>query len=342
MRSRTQASTLCQNDYHTSQPTYPWDEKDNLFVEYKYDFFMPKGILSQFIVQTNLYITNHELVWKRGVVLEREGAIAEVSESYDARTIKIKISGRNQRDFMTIITEKVDELNAQYEKMKVEKLIPCNCEECKKNENPFFYKYQNLKRRIEKGQQEVECEHSFIRVNVRGLIDDVLNEEMHEIDGFDKGDDFMITTRNKVFVSYSHNEGDWLKKVQTHLKVLEHLGIEVDLWDDTKIKAGDKWRDEIENALAKTKVAILLVSTDFLASDFIAKDELPPLLKAAENEGATILPVIVKPSLFNRSKLTEFQAVNDPSKPLSSLSESEQEQVFVDLANRIIELVGEK
>lgn len=62
----------------------------------------------------------------------------------------------------------------------------------------------------------------------------------------------------------------------------------------TKILARKKWKDEIKNAILKTKVAILLVSTDFLGSEFITTDELPPLLKAAEDSGAVILIVILK------------------------------------------------
>ena len=237
---------------------------------------------------------------------------------------------------MTIITQKIDKLNAQFKKMKVTKLIQCNCDECESDSFPYFYEYQDLKRRIEKGRQEIECGRSYAMVNVRNLIDGVINEEIKR----DKRNTITKkATRNKVFVSYSHKDPIWLEKVQTHLKVLEHLGIEVNLWDDTQIKAGDKWRAEIENALAETKVAILLVSTDFLASDFIAKDELPPFLKAAEEEGATILPVIVKPSLFAKTKLSIFQAVNDPSKPLSTLSEAEQDAILVKLAERVIELV---
>ena len=211
-----------------------------------------------------------------------------------------------------------------------------NCDECKADGIPYFYEYADLSRRIEKGRCEVECGRSYEMINVRGLIDDVINEGMRE----DRRNTMTRkATRKKVFVSYSHKDTAWLEKVQTHLKVLGHLGIEVNLWDDTQIKAGNKWRDEIEHALAETKVAILLVSTDFLASDFIAKDELPPLLKAVENDVATVLPVILKPSLFNQTKLAEFQAVNDPSKPLSALSEAEQDKVLVKLAEMIIELI---
>jgi hypothetical protein len=281
-------------------------------------------------------------------VLERENTRAEIVESYDARTIKIRIAGQNRRDFMTLITEQLDGINSQYEKMKVEKLIPCNCSLCKTEGEPFFYQYQDLKRRLDRGRREVECGLSYEMVNVRNLIDEVINETLRYAGDREE----MIkpafrqpekVKRDKVFVSYSHKDGDWLKRVQTHLQVLENLGISVNLWDDTKIKPGMKWRAEIEKALAAAKVAILLVSTDFLASEFIRTNELPPLLKAAENDGATILPLILEPCLFNSHKsLAEFQAVNSPTTPLSKLRKNKQQEILVALANRIAELVREK
>lgn len=148
--------------------------------------------------------------------------------------------------------------------------------------------------------------------------------------------------RNKVFVSYSHKDKDMLERVRAHLKVLEIEGISLNLWDDTKIKSGMTWRDEIEKAISSAKIAILLVSTYFLASDFIQTDEIPPLLTAAQNDGATILPLILKPCRFSKNKkLSVFQAVNNPAKPLSKLSEDEQDEVLLQLTDRIVELMKE-
>lgn len=142
--------------------------------------------------------------------------------------------------------------------------------------------------------------------------------------------------RSKVFVSYSHSDSEWLKRLQIHIRDLERRGL-VDLCDDTKIRPGDDWRKEISDALGSAAVAVLLISADFIASDFVAENELPPLLAAAENEGVVILPLILSPSLFETIEdLSRFQSINPPSKPLIGLSKAEQEEYLVKLSKAIL------
>jgi len=148
--------------------------------------------------------------------------------------------------------------------------------------------------------------------------------------------------RTKVFISYSRRDAEWLARLHTHLKPLERQYGAIEFWDDTKIRPGSSWRDEIEKALKAAKVAVLLISADFLASDFIASDELPPLLHAAATEGTVILPVIIKPSRFSRvPSLNHFQTVNDPAKPLASMSEWEQEAVLDKVTQAIERVLNE-
>jgi hypothetical protein len=119
--------------------------------------------------------------------------------------------------------------------------------------------------------------------------------------------------RSKVFINYSHHDKVWLERLRVHLAPLERQGI-VDRWDDTRIRTSQRWRDEIRKAIDSAKVAVLLVSADFLASEFIADKELPPLLEAAKNDGTYIMPVILRTCRFTATPaLSVFQAVNHNS-----------------------------
>jgi hypothetical protein len=142
------------------------------------------------------------------------------------------------------------------------------------------------------------------------------------------------TSRSAVFISYSHQDRRWLARLQTHLKPLQRQG-HIDLWDDTRIRAGDEWRKEIEQAIASCKIAILLISPDFMASDFIDHSELPPLLEKAKNRGVRILSIIVSPSSYEDSELARYQAINPPSKPLRALERWEQDKVFVQVHREV-------
>jgi hypothetical protein len=140
--------------------------------------------------------------------------------------------------------------------------------------------------------------------------------------------------RDQVFFSYSHKDKKWLERFQAALKPLVR-GNQLSVWDDTRIKAGDIWRDEIKQALASAKVAVLLVSINFLESDFIDKHELPPLLEAAQKEGLRILLIVIGPSLFDETDLGRYQAVNDPSRPLASISAASREKEIVRICREI-------
>jgi hypothetical protein len=141
--------------------------------------------------------------------------------------------------------------------------------------------------------------------------------------------------RRQVFISYCRRDARWLNRLQVHLKPLESLG-KIDRWDDTLIDPGAKWKRKIHEAMASAKVAVLLISADFLASDFITTNELPSLLLAAETEGAVIIPVILSPCRFEQTEsISQFQSINPPSQPLIKMAKGRQEEVFVKIADAI-------
>ena len=141
-------------------------------------------------------------------------------------------------------------------------------------------------------------------------------------------------SRDQVFISYSRADAKWLKELRIHLEpYIRNTAITV--WDDTMIRAGAVWEDSIRQALASAKVAVLLVSPAFLASKFIAEQELPPLLEAAKSEGVVILWVPVKPSSFKLTPIAAYQAVQSPERPLASLSPGLRDRVLVKICEAI-------
>ncbi len=138
----------------------------------------------------------------------------------------------------------------------------------------------------------------------------------------------------EIFISYSHLDKEWLSKTQIAIKPLIRLG-KINAWDDTQIRAGQNWRFEIDKALAKSKIAILLVTPNFLASDFIMNNELPYFLEKQAKENLTVLWLSVSPAIYEYTELANIQCVNNPSTTLDGLSTSEQNAIFVKLAKEI-------
>lgn len=139
----------------------------------------------------------------------------------------------------------------------------------------------------------------------------------------------------KVFISYSHKDSDALERLKVHLTPQERAGL-VDRWDDTRIQSGQDWNVEIKRALDAANIAVLIVSADFLASDYIHKNELPPLLDAAEKEGLIVMSVILKPCRFTQTaSLAQYQSVNPPDRPWSALNAHEREMLWLKVTEDI-------
>lgn len=131
-------------------------------------------------------------------------------------------------------------------------------------------------------------------------------------------------TRSSVFISYARGDQgkrQWRDRLRTFLAPFQ---TEIDVWDDSRIETGAQWRAEIDFALKRARVAVLLVGPAFLASDFIASNELPPLLQAARTEGVVILPLITNHSSYEKTALGGYQAFNDIKHPLEDMGRSEQ------------------
>lgn len=125
-----------------------------------------------------------------------------------------------------------------------------------------------------------------------------------------------------------------MKELLVHLKPLQRSGA-VTAWSDQQIASGAQWFQEIQKALSKARVAVLLVSPDFLASDFIHEHELGPLLKEAEAGGVRILWVPLRASAYKATDLKDLQAVSKPGSPLAKLNKARRDEAWVRVCEEI-------
>ncbi|WP_413173506.1 COR domain-containing protein [Anabaena azotica] len=331
------------------QPEETELEGETLEFQYHYKV-LPESIISRFIVNTHEKIHN-QIYWRSGVMLAYEEPnevynIARIKADPEDKKIFITISGRKEtrRLFLGILREFFQKIHKSLPNLEITEWVPV----------PGHPKhppldYQELLGLEKMGFLEYPIGKLSTIINIRQLLDgyeDIRTRQRQQIDKNRENEIIEVTPiekpimsesiRNQIFVSYSHQDAKWLTELQKQLKpYIRAEGLIV--WDDTKIKPGALWKAEIEKALATAKVAILLVSPDFLASDFIDKHELPPLLDAAKKEGLTIFWIPIRASAYKVTEIEKYQAAHPPNRPLKSLSTAECDEAWVKICEEVAE-----
>ena len=144
-----------------------------------------------------------------------------------------------------------------------------------------------------------------------------------------------------VFISYSHKDEKWKDWLLPQLRVLEMAG-RIIVWDDRKIDQGDQWYDEIIEAMDDAAVTICLISPDYLASDFIAKEEIPYLLERRKRDGMALNPVLLRPCHFELfSWLSPTQMLPRDGKSVSEDFKGKEDGVFAEVADEVLKILDD-
>ncbi len=149
---------------------------ENLKFEIKYNF-MPKGILARLIVKLSNDI-HEDSYWRYGVILKYDKTRALIREKYFENKIVIEIEGEHKREYLFIIRKTIKEIHKDYNRIKVNEMIPCNCSYCKTIDNPAFYKYELLQRYELKNLKYIRCNISLEEVEVLKLTRDILSGQL--------------------------------------------------------------------------------------------------------------------------------------------------------------------
>ena len=157
-------------------------------------------------------------------------------------------------------------------------------------------------------------------------------------------DPVVAPQRDQVFISYSRDDEEWLRRLQVFLTPAFRAG-RLKFWDDTNIRMGDSWRAEIQAAIDRARVAVLLVSPNFLISEFIATDEFPKILQAARRDGLKIVWILLSTAPYEMTSvgrvIQEIQCAHPVNRPLDMMADPERNQIFTKFVRDLIELFPE-
>lgn len=141
----------------------------------------------------------------------------------------------------------------------------------------------------------------------------------------------------KAFISYSHRDSEALGRLHTHLSVLRRQG-HIDEWYDHKILPGDDINEEVKQKLEASDLFLLLVSPDFLASDYCMNVEVKRALERRESESVRVIPIILADCDWQHTSLKDLRVLPCDGKPVSKWSnEDEAYGDVVEGLRRVIE-----
>jgi hypothetical protein len=142
----------------------------------------------------------------------------------------------------------------------------------------------------------------------------------------------------EVFFSYAHKDKRLRDQLETHLSSLKRQNI-ITGWHDRKIAAGTEWKDRIDEHLESARIILLLVSADFLASEYCYNVELKRALERHEAGEARVIPVILRPCDWQTAPFGKLQALPTDAKPVTEWSS--RDRAFQIVAEGIRKVVKE-
>jgi hypothetical protein len=126
-----------------------------------------------------------------------------------------------------------------------------------------------------------------------------------------------ISGGKKVFFSYSKHDKEMLQDLKKHLSLLVRQG-KLQHWDDSKILAGEEWDDAIKRELAEADIILLLVSANFMATDYIWQVEIEMALERQKRKECSLVPIVIKPCDWTDAPFGRLNALPSKGVPVST------------------------
>jgi internalin A len=274
-------------------------------LNFRYEYeVLPEGLLPRFIVRTHGLIED-EHRWRTGVILLFEEGRALVKADVVDKKVFIHVTGKAEapRRLLAVIRSDFERIHADL-KFKPAELVPLHehPDESVTYDELLVYEQNGMK--------------TFTKVVGKNIIQIDVQELLNGVDlaGTRRREDRreelaeMGEEPIRVFISYAHKDERFRLALEPHLKLLQRQRL-IATWHDRLIKPGAEWADVIDANLEHSKIILLLVSADFIASDYCWEIEMKRALERHEKGKACVIPVIIRDCKWGTAPFAELQAL---------------------------------
>lgn len=244
---------------------------------------LPEGLLPRFVVRTH-HLNKTQTWWRSGTLLEFEGSRALVKADQVDKSISIAVLDGTEAScsrLLAIIRSNFEDIHRNF-KFEVQEWVPLP----KHPKNQHLY--QNLLVQEQAGIAEVTdvVNGKVIKTSIKQLLNgvDLPEQRNHNIDK---------NPQVKIFYSYSHQDEAIRDQLETHLTLMKRQGL-IAPWHDRCILPGQEFAEAIDSHLQAADIILLLVSVDFIASDYCYNIEMTTALEKHQNHKAVVIPIIVR------------------------------------------------
>ena len=274
--------------------------------EYHYPV-LPEGLIPRFIVRTYT-LSSAQPRWRYGVILTFEMNRALLKGDVQERKVSVSVSGplNQRRSLLAIIRAEMEFIHAQITHLAPKAMVPLP-------DYPHIaIEYRTLRTFNETG-------HTKIPLVVGNQV------STYDVGALLSGVDSVVQERGeflrdrygvRLFVSYAHKDERLRAELETHLKILHRTGL-IDKWDDRLIEPSDEWKEAIDENLNAADIILLLVSADFLNSDFCWDQEMERALERHTAGEAVAIPVIIRDCDWKGAKFAKLQALPKEGKAVT-------------------------
>ncbi len=298
--------------------------RDCLNFEYQYGV-LPEGLIPRFIVRSHT-LSRDQARWRSGVILAYEDCRALVKAEPAERRVIVRVKEGDagaRRRLLALVRYEFDRINAEFkDRLEAEPKVPLN------DFPEFAVDYKKLVAFEKKGVASFPefIGDRVVTVQVAELLNGVDLEKQRSVSLE------TFTQAKAVFFSYSHKDEGLRDELETHLKLLQRQGI-ISTWHDRKILPGVGWGDEIDGRLERARIILLLVSADFLASDYCWDKEVRRAVERHEAGEATVIPILLRACDW---KGTPFEKIQGLPKDLTPVTASkDRDAVWTGIATSI-------